>query len=69
MQRVMFVCKYQILDVKTWFWVRDANRFRSGRGEEIGLYVPVEVLILGRANRHIGTGNQGTGSTVRYKCE
>jgi hypothetical protein len=45
---------------------------RTGLGVEekkLVLYVPVEVLILGRANRHIGTGNQGTGSTVRYKCE
>jgi hypothetical protein len=46
---------------------------RTGLGVEeekkLVLYVPVEVLILGRANRHIGTGNQGTRSTIRYKCE
>jgi hypothetical protein len=49
MQRVMFVCKYQILDVKTWFWVRDANRFRSGRGEEIGFVCACGGVDLGQS--------------------
>jgi hypothetical protein len=45
----MFVCKDQILDVKTPVWVRDVNRFRSGRREEIGFVCACGPVDLGQS--------------------